>query len=88
MNLADIYMHMYTCIYALVICTSSGASFFMEGKDGRGTTLLFCCEAEAELELLEQRGWSFPKKALLVEGKECSASSVESEWREFKAQSC
>lgn len=40
------------------------------------------------MELLEQRGWGFPKKALLVEGEECSASSVESEWREFKAQSC
>lgn len=40
------------------------------------------------MKLLEQRGQSSPKKALVVEREECSANTAETEQKEFKAQSC
>lgn len=64
----------------------NGASFLEEGGGGR--ILPFCCEAGAEMKLSEHKGQSSPKKALVVEGEECSANTAEKEQREFKAQSC
>lgn len=63
----------------------SGALFL--GEDGRGRKLPFCCGAEAEIKLSEQRGQNSPEKAFVVGEEERSASTADKEQREFKAQS-
>lgn len=69
---------LYTCTHH---SCRSGASF--RGEEYRHFAL--------RLELrwsYQSRGDSYPKKALVAEGVECSANTAEKEQRVFKAQSC
>lgn len=63
-------------LYACTHHSYGNGALFLE-EDGGGGILPFCCEAGAVMKLLEQRRQGSPKKALVVEGEECSVNTAE-----------